>query len=346
MGYRIEKRDLEQIENIIKTTQSIETLYKRLYELEINGKKDTKEFKTNYDYLTIALEVEENNYKNANLTAEKIQAWIKYIFETKVPKEFYSDSESVVRQDYSNKTIRRILNILSNKKRSYFEVPEEISNDVFLKNIMKLAGIDNPSELFEEATQATAEMDFAFNKDYTNSILHIIKELLNKKEYANYKNNLIGTKYYLSFLNKTVEEGLLFSEFEIPEMLYFISSNKANVYKLDSTEFKIFKKEYAFEKTIVQILGMLKLSDLDYANEKNAITSILRECFIRAGFMLLDEDTLEDLNYEFHEFLESNDFLEEHKHDKISTQLVINCFKKIKKDKETVNIISLKLKAD
>ena len=346
MAYKLEKNDYEQIESIIKTTKSIETLYKRMCELEINGSKNTEEFKKNFDYLTIALDVEENIYKNANLTSEKIQAWIKYIFETKVPEEFYTDSESVVRQNYSNKTIRRILNILSTKHQSYFRISEQISNDIFLKNIMKLIGINNPNELFEKATQATIEMESAFNKDYSNSVLHIIKELLNKKEYDNYKGNLISTKYYLSFIDKTIEEGLLFTEFDIPETLYFISSNKALAHKLDADKFKIFKKGYALEKTVLQISGMLQLSDLDYTNEKIAISSILRECFIRAGFMLLDDDTLGDLNYEFHEFLESEKFLDEHKHDKISTQLITNCFKKIKKDKEQVNIISLKLKPE
>lgn len=62
--YELDKKDYNQIENLIRIGSSIETLYKKMCNLEIEEKKDTDEYKKILDYLKIALEVESKQYAN------------------------------------------------------------------------------------------------------------------------------------------------------------------------------------------------------------------------------------------------------------------------------------------
>ena len=43
-NYRVNIQDYDLIKKLVETTTSIETLYKRLYDLEIRGLKNTKKY--------------------------------------------------------------------------------------------------------------------------------------------------------------------------------------------------------------------------------------------------------------------------------------------------------------
>ena len=61
--YKLVNENYNWLKRIIQITTSIETLYKKLFILEINGQKDTEEYKKTMDYLSIALDVEDNVYE-------------------------------------------------------------------------------------------------------------------------------------------------------------------------------------------------------------------------------------------------------------------------------------------
>ena len=52
------------MEELVKIEDSISSLYQKMYELELEHKKETLEYQTLLDYLVIALDVEERKYND------------------------------------------------------------------------------------------------------------------------------------------------------------------------------------------------------------------------------------------------------------------------------------------
>lgn len=340
--YILTKNDYEQIEKIIKTSLSIETLYKRLYALELDGKKDTEEYKINLDYLSIAKEVEEKEYSDFNLTEEKAKAWANYLLSDKLPSTFLQNVDSLVEQNYANITLRRILsNLINITEESVLkdQLPKE------LVDIMKLVGIDDADKVISDAAISCSELRRAFEVDLINAYLYILNEQIEKNNhFKESKECLMSAKYNAIFINREIENQMLFREFSIPELVYFTSKIIADKDNMKDDMYKHLRNEYGKVYSVKQISEMLEIGDLDYNNVSLATTSLLRQCLMRASFLLMSDDSISDVNYNFHEFIEDERYLKNHRYDKISEQLIINCFNCIKKDRKNVDSVSLKYK--
>ena len=132
-NYTLNTNDFELINKLIKLTSSIDTLYKKMYELEINDKKQTEEYQKTLDSLSGYLDLEKRLYNNSNLDFSKCIAIVKFIINKKMPDEILNDVESIMQQDYNNRILRRMLNIFSNKILENYEtikemLPKEIIN--------------------------------------------------------------------------------------------------------------------------------------------------------------------------------------------------------------------------
>ena len=84
---------------------------------------------------------------------------------------------------------------------------------------------------------------------------------------------------------------------------------------------------------------LLKIEDLDYNDNSKFIVSILRQCFIRASFLLMNNDSIEDLNDYFHELIDSEKFTNKYLNSNISQNLIIECFRKVRKDRVKVRVL-------
>lgn len=62
--YNLTQSDYDQINSLIKLTALIDDLYIKLYELEINNKKDLEEYNKIINYLNLLLEKENEKYKD------------------------------------------------------------------------------------------------------------------------------------------------------------------------------------------------------------------------------------------------------------------------------------------
>ena len=108
--YKLSQRDYKIITEIIKITSSIDTIYRKLYNLEINNKKDSNEYKELLGYLDISLEVEKKYYNKINFN--KCKLIINYLLEERMPCDPNSDLETIILQGNFNRVIRRIISIL------------------------------------------------------------------------------------------------------------------------------------------------------------------------------------------------------------------------------------------
>ena len=338
--YKLMKQDYEWLQKLIQTSTSIETLYKKMFDLEISGKKDTDDYKKMLEYLSISIDVEDELYNNGNLSYSKCMALVEYILNDRVPDGFLNDIESIMTQDYNNRVLRRILNVLVNKIISDYDsiqrmLPSEITD------LMEQLGMPNPEQVVSQAIYSSIELQKAFEKDTLNGFLAILQEFTCKESYRTFREDLIRTKYNTSFINKNIETDMRSNSFEIPETFYTNSRFVADLTQTNLELYKLLKDVYGTKESTNQISKVIEMGDMDYSDPKKATSSILRQCLMRSAFLLMSDEVISDVNYEFHEFVEDEKYLNRHPNDRISEQIVINCFKAIKRDRNKPSVLSL-----
>lgn len=334
--YKLTQSDYEQINKIIKITSSIDTLYKKLYDLETNNQKDCNEYQTILGYLDISLEVEKNYYDHINYN--KFKSIINYLLEERMPCDPKSDMEAIILQDDFNRVIRRIISILNSKiLNNNNELQKIVPNE--LLEMFQFLGFPITEELILKSIKNSVIMRQALKKETLNKFLVFLKDASEDMKYVTFRNELLKAKYDIVFVNKEIETEMLISNFNVMNFI-FDSEITADRLKIDDDLYNILKSEYGVEVSTHQLLQLLELSDIDYNNEKNMIVSILRQAYMRSGFLLLEDNELSDINYVFHELIEESEYLKEHKEDKISTSLIIQSFKNIEEDRKKYNISS------
>lgn len=116
-------KEKEILEVIIKVTMSIETIYFKLADLEINkrskdlGKDELleidKDIKKQIDYLNIAIEHERELYKKLKLTPERSVEIYNLLKQKDTDAFLLVDEEAIVQKEYQDFSYRRISNKLS-----------------------------------------------------------------------------------------------------------------------------------------------------------------------------------------------------------------------------------------
>ena len=338
-NYKLVEQDYEWLDKIIQTTTSIQTLYQKLFLLEVMGRKDTIEYTKLLDYLNIALEVEEQTYCSAYLDNNKSQALIQYILDNKVPDGFKNDFESILMLDYSNIVLRRVLNNLNyNIAFDYERIKKSLSKDLI--NSMRKLGIPNFQEVIFQAIYSGAELKRAFEKDILVGFLVFLDECVHKLDYQSFKKDLLCVKYNMSFVYKFLENDMVNNKFVVPDVFTFSSTLVRDVTQTDDDFYVSLKDDYGEKASVMQISALLQVSDADYDNGNEIITAILRECMLRSSFLFMSDEALLNLNEEFHDFVESREYLQEYPNNQISEDKIIKCFRSIKRDRNKL-VLSL-----
>lgn len=337
--YKLQNEDYELIQKIIKITNLIENLYKKLYELEINNKKDSNDFKNYITNLKNTIKIENKIYKEANLDYLRSYALANYILNFKLPDNFLDDIESIMKQDYNNRVLRRILNVLYHNivydNKMYKEkIPSE------LLDLMKNADISNIDSIVNESIYSNIELRKAFEKDILSGYLVFLQEYINNSYYKAFENEFIFNKYNTSFINKIIENDIINDNFNIQNTFYINSRLIADLTETDLELYEYLKNDYGLDECAKQIAKLIKMSDKEYNDKKNIITSLLRECYIRSTFLLLNDESILDINSDFHDFIESDEYVK-NGNNYISEGSIIKCFKLVKKDRNIPKIISL-----
>lgn len=342
--YYLGTKDFEEIEALIKVTTAISNYYQILYNLEINGKKDEEEYLKILENFRMELEFENQLYnKYFHLNSDKCNAWIEFLFETKMPKKIEKDIESMMKQDYDNRIIMRILNVLIKKSVENYQNVKSMVPETIIE-LLNQTGIPNADDCLVQSAYKHIKINEALEIDTINAYLTILQECITQKEYKSFKKELINSKYNIIFINKDIEKNILSNNFNIPDTLYVNSKMIADFYDIDEFIYESLKDYYNTQISGQQLSQIIEIGDMDYSIPKTAVTSILRQCLMRATFMLMSDECLSDINYTFNETIEDKQYLLRHPNDKISIQLITNCFKTIKKDKTKPHVLSLTYK--
>lgn len=291
--YTFNENDFLEINELIKITSSIHTLYQKLANLEIENKDKTSEYKEFLSYLNIALEVEDRFYKKAKLTYLKCQSWINFLNNDKVPYDAPNNMECIVLGDSKNRIIRRILTRLHDSQ--YLEYTEE-------KNYLESLGIGNLQSFFKPQIIKQKLFENWSYEELYSYYLFFLDEIL--KEYDEFKNQIILSKYNTSFILQVIEKRMLEYHFQslYPEIL-----NE----KLDNQDLFIYqqiKNLIGKEFFSPQIQKLLLLEDEYYKEESVLFISLCRQSIIRSILLLMDTENYLSSCEDFHKYKQTAEY--------------------------------------
>lgn len=338
--YNLTKTDYDEINNLIKLTRLIDDLYFKLYELEIENKKETEEYKKLIGYLNILLEKESNKYKECNLKVSKCVGWVNYLLDDKLPPSVQLDFETILNQDYSHRTIKRILNRLLNIIESSKIYNETISND--LKNDIGKRGIKLPKEAIDHSVTSSVRIRKSLESDIHNLYLSLLEEKINDGVYKSIKNDLINSKYNFSFMNKDIELGMIANNFKTSSTLYIGSKMISQLQYIDESLYNFFKDSYGIKMLMEQIVELLKIEDADYNNRKKLTTSILRQNLINAILLTISNEIINDIKREYKVIIAKEFYTLNPTSNDMSKGLINYYLENAVNEKNKLNVLSLK----
>lgn len=167
-----------------------------------------------------------------------------------------------------------------------------------------------------------------------------LEDFLQKQEYRKFKNQLIKSKYDIAFINKDVEKDMIYSRYEISKDIYLNSRFIADLLKIDLMIYNISRRLYGIMLSSDHISKMLEINDIDYSDDNKTLESIYRQCLIKATLLFMEDKDVAEVNCIFSELIKFKDYLNDQLNNRISGQLVANCFEDAKKDKEKAKILS------
>lgn len=314
--YELKKADYEQIFKLIKVSRSINKLYKDLYELEISDKNNTDEYNKTLDYLSIAINVEFNMLKNIKLTGEKASAWAQYLIENMLPVDYVYNVDAVMSQEDKNNVVGRLFNYLI----EFLTKDDDAIDEIFRNDITNVVDIndDEIRQALSESVDETLIITQEFENELFDFYLYYLNMTIKLPKYKSVKKDLIKSKYCLSFLNRSLERKLINSKFKVLEYPNFNSKFTAYDLKFDLELYEIIKTIFGENQSIKQMNYLLEMKDNDYKKTKNYVTSILRNCLLRASLQFVSVEGLDDLEYQYYEYIDSDRYLSRFKNDTIS----------------------------
>lgn len=332
------KEELTIIESFLQSSHKINTIYEKLYNLEINNQKNSKEYLNLIKELKEEINIENNKYQKANLTIEQKTKIIELLSTN--PNSSKTDSITTIINQSDNDTItRRIFNILVNQTIVNIDytknnIPTELLE---LLNNFGLSLDDNKT--YTEITNYS-KIQLAINNDINSIFLVILQETLNLWKYSKYKNNLLKALYSTSFINKDIEKELLNNNFNIPNNIYLSSKLVNDLLKSNSNIYNIINTLLVEPQIEKHIINLLEIKDSEYNNPSINISSILTECYIRSLLTFLNDDRINHLKNQFLYLISNPIYLKNHANDRISQDSIMNCFRNVKYDKSKKRTIS------
>ena len=161
------------MEELVKIEDSISSLYQKMYELELEHKKETLEYQTLLDYLVIALDVEERKYTDLFTAGNEALDFV-VSFDSKKGIGL----EEIIKGKTDNKVLIRIYNTLTDSV---------ITNNKSVRKILFEDTEEKYAKLEEMLIKLfTTEMQFqlALNKDGYMLFLALLEIYLNNPDYA------------------------------------------------------------------------------------------------------------------------------------------------------------------
>ena len=101
------------------------------------------------------------------------------------------------------------------------------------------------------------------------------------------------------------------------------------------------KENYCFNGVINEFEYLMEKKDSDYQGDKGQILLILKQCLLRAYYLLMENETIKEVIEEFHFILSDNNYIDEHFDDEKSEKMIIDSLKLAEKDKNKRLVLTI-----
>lgn len=345
--YSMNEEDYKILNSIIQVTNSIDTLYKKLLELEISNLKETKEYEMYIQYLNMSIELENSYYDK--LTIMQGIKILNFLMYDKFPENDLSDIESIITRKKDDPIIRRILVVLDSILENYhqdtveqnFKILEQdiIFDDEELDDLPESFIYDYyclTDELYTKLLRSKYVVDNSHQEEILKNFIVFIEEIKQDKDNSKYLNELIKVKYDIAFNNKDVEYTLVDNKFNVDTSITYSSNYSLDILGIEEEIYTLLKDYSGVKLSVNQINELLTIKDLDYELENNQLTALLRHTILRSIFLSLSDDCVSHINKQYLEDNLNNEQVE------ISKEMLLKTFVKVKKDRIKHSKLSLR----
>ena len=207
--YELTDKDFELLDRLIKNNTAIESLYTKMYNMEIAGVKKSSDFDKQLELLRLSLEAENRIYEETNLNSQKCLAYIRYIKEVTGDENFPGGIENIVAQNGNYIVFMRIANRLTHKLNSDIQYKRENIHPIVM-GILENMGLSDFEKRLKQAIYVSNEIEEAFERDFINAFLSFLKGAIDSEDYSeDCKEGLIVCKYYTSYIYSFVEPNMI-----------------------------------------------------------------------------------------------------------------------------------------
>ena len=331
-------KELDKYAELFALTELIDKSYIHLYNLEVSGKKDSEEYTMSINNLKKLLVKERKAYDCEMMTTDLCQAFTALILQTKTPKQFPGNMESLVTMTEEAKHSRRILTKLSTKFTNNTEVLQRMLPSG-VREMLNSLGVDDVEKIVKSGISTSVRIQQALDKDTLTLFLATVEEYKGKNGLSSFSNSFTKVKYMTAFITEDIEKDMISSSFTVPESVYVGSRFIADMLNVVNEAFIAIKNIYGIEIANAQLNRILELDDYSYMDSNKNIEAILRQSLLRAILFLASSDVVENLE---NDFKEHTDNVDDNSTRRISISIIEEAFKNISKDKSKHMIFSLR----
>ena len=281
----LSEEDKINLRKLIDINIKIKEIYDSLRELEINYKKDTNLYNSKLNLLKNLLLMENKIYAMFKSEPSKIIAFyneISFSRESLLEMNVITELDDVC-NDYSENLVRaRIANHLINLFLSSEESEMELTNMPF--------PIDS---------KAYSHVEMCIQCDYVSTVLTILNQYLNKKEYSSIRNLLLRIKDNYAFLHEEIETDLLEHNMQINPCLNWKAKVYADIAGLDNFEVDQIMAGLGNEVFDNKIDDIITIEKEELEDAEVFFQYTLAQILIRSAMLFLGEENAHYLQDNF-----------------------------------------------
>lgn len=325
MNYVLTQEDYRDISDLILISNKIKKIYDELYNIEIYKNKDSEEYYNKLCKLKDVIDIENGIYKKIGDNNHKNLTILGYLLKDKI------DIKELIEEFLifsSNPIMSRILNhFIRNIVKDKDIIPEFLS--IFFQDY-QIAKNEITNSIL-----SSYEFKDSLNSDLINCLLAIIE----KEKNIEITDKLKEVKYLVSYLYPDLESCLVKNNFEIEKNPYVGSIFVGQTNKWPQEIIKKIRIMYGLTYYEDTVNSMLQYCDEDLLDNNIKYKLVISQIFLRTVFIILDSETIMELNDSFHIMVDEGGFEFNQK----IIEMIKKAYKNVKRDKSIPKILSLKM---
>ena len=330
--------------------------YDILSELEVQNKKETKEYQISKANLKKLIHHEKVFFSKLDINKartllKKLNTYSYFVFEDYINTIYYPKDVNIINSRISYKLDSIINNSLNNQvSEIVYEnddyVLDEFENEDFFEDFedfedFELDNYEQEEESaltkFEKGLVYIDNLQEAVEHDIINTILKLLNDYIENNKYKDIKPYLTKYKYLMAYIFPYLEQTFIKNNFNISKDLYWGSALIVDLYREDEQLLDSMKAEYADNLIYIQLSNLLDLMDKAINNNEKYAKAISFQIIIRSCMLFADEYTIDHFLSITKESLKTINIS-----NKVVEDVINNSFNKLEIDQQLPLKLSLK----